>query len=169
MSENIAKTLNDLVIDINEVKPRDKNPRRGDIDVIKESLKANGQYRPIVVNKKTDEVLAGNHTLKAAKALGWKKIAATFVDVSEEEAQRIVLVDNRANDLADYDEFLLAEIIKELDDDLLGTGFTKEAADAIIAQTTIDFEPEAADSQPQLDSFDPITCPHCGGSFVRQE
>lgn len=44
-----------------------KNPRRGDVEAIKGSLVANGQYRPIVVNKGTHtgrpfEVLAGNRT-----------------------------------------------------------------------------------------------------------
>ena len=48
-----------------------RNARRGNIKAIAESLRANGQYKPIVVNKGTktgrpDEVLVGNHTLDAA-------------------------------------------------------------------------------------------------------
>ena len=46
------------------------------------------------------EVLAGNHTLLAARALGWKEIAATFVEVDDEYAKRILLVYNRTDDLA---------------------------------------------------------------------
>jgi ParB/Sulfiredoxin domain len=42
------------------------NPRRGDVEAIKTSLRAHGQYRPIVVNRPTMQVLAGNHTLEAA-------------------------------------------------------------------------------------------------------
>jgi ParB-like nuclease family protein len=85
------------------LRPYPGNPRRGSVEAIKASLRAHGQYRPIVVNRPTMQVLAGNHTLEAAKQLGWKEIAATFVDVDDEQARRIVLVDNRTNDLADYD------------------------------------------------------------------
>ena len=35
------------------------NPRRGDIDAIATSLKAHGQYRPIVVQYGTNYILAG--------------------------------------------------------------------------------------------------------------
>lgn len=83
------------------------NPRRGDIEAIAQSLKAHGQYRPIVVQYGTNFILAGNHTYKAAKKLGWKKIKITYVDVTEERAKQIVLADNRLTDLASYNEPLL--------------------------------------------------------------
>ena len=82
---------------LDDLTPWPRNPRRGNVELIAESLKAHGQYRPIVVRKATKEVLAGNHTLAAAKRLGWEKIGATFVDVDAETAERIVLIDNRAN------------------------------------------------------------------------
>lgn len=123
--ENIHETLNGLIVNISELKQRKKNARRGDVSLIKESLEVNGQYRPIVVNKKTGEVLAGNHTLRAAKLLGWEKIAATYVEADEDQAARIVLIDNRANDVADYDDLLLSALLKEFGD-LAGTGYTEK-------------------------------------------
>jgi ParB-like chromosome segregation protein Spo0J len=36
------------------------NPRKGNIKELVESLKANGQYKPIVVQKSTKQILAGN-------------------------------------------------------------------------------------------------------------
>ena len=63
--------------------------------------------------------------------LGWTEIAATFVDVDEEQAKRIVLVDNRSNDLAGYDDGLLAELLEELPD-LDGTGYDLAALDALL-------------------------------------
>ena len=65
-AENIHAPLAKLTLPIGEVHPRKGNPRRGDIDVIAESLERNGQFRPIVVNKATGEILAGNHTYAAA-------------------------------------------------------------------------------------------------------
>ena len=91
-------------VPVGELTPWPRNPRRGNVALIAESLERHGQYRPIVVRKATGEVLAGNHTLAAAKKLGWPEIAATIVDVDAETAERIVLIDNRSNDVAGYDE-----------------------------------------------------------------
>lgn len=41
------------------------------------------------------EVLAGNHTLQAARELGMAEVTVTQLDVDEEQARRIMLVDNR--------------------------------------------------------------------------
>lgn len=160
MSEQIAEPLNDLVVDISTVKPRGKNPRRGDVEVIKESLKVNGQYRPIVVNKNNGEVLAGNHTLKAATALGWQKIAVTYVDADEEEAARIVLVDNRANDLATYENNTLIELLQEFED-LSGTGYSNDELEQLLKNLS---DPEEYDGKNDPDDVpepkkDPKTKP----------
>jgi site-specific DNA-methyltransferase (adenine-specific) len=109
--------------------------RQGDVGAISESLKLHGQYRPIVVQKSTGHILAGNHTYKAAKALKWKQIAATYVDVTDDQAVRILLMDNRANDLASYDDPALAEILKQLmetEQRLEGTGFDPDDLEQLL-------------------------------------
>jgi len=106
------------------------NPRRGDIDAIALSLTAHGQYRPIVVQASTKHVLAGNHTLKAAKKLGWKKIKAVLVDVDDDTAKKIVLADNRLTDLAGYNEPLLKSLLQALPE-LDGTGFTQSEVETL--------------------------------------
>ena len=63
----IPATLQDLAVPLDTLRPYARNPRRGDVATIVESLRANGQYRPIVVRSSTREVLAGNHTLAAAR------------------------------------------------------------------------------------------------------
>lgn len=104
-----------------------RNPRQGNISVIRTSLLVNGQYRPVVANRGTftgraSEVLAGNHTLMAARDAGWSDIAVCWVDVDDDHATRIVAADNRTADLGDYDERLLAELLSDLPD-LDGTGY----------------------------------------------
>jgi DNA modification methylase len=126
-----APRLETKRVEIDALEPYPDNPRRGDLAAIAESLEANGQYRPIVVNERTGQVLAGNHTLEAAKRLGWKRIAATYVDVDEERARRIVLADNRTNDLAGYDAEALAELLGQLDG-LDGTGYEPEDLDQLL-------------------------------------
>lgn len=112
-----------------------RNARRGNVAAIAESLRVNGQYKPIVVNKgtKTDrpnEVLVGNHTLDAAASLSWESIDAVMVDVDDDQARRIVLADNRTSDLGAYDDELLLELLMEADD-LEGTAFTVDDVDAL--------------------------------------
>ena len=87
------------------------NPREGDIPAIAASLVAHGQYRPVVVSKRTNRVLVGNHTVAAAVDLGWRRIGVTYVDVDEDGERRIVLVDNRLADLATYDQDGLERLV----------------------------------------------------------
>ncbi|WP_195393661.1 ParB/RepB/Spo0J family partition protein [Actinomyces urogenitalis] len=143
--------LETVQIDVESVHPHHKNPRRGDIDAIAKSLTTNGQYRAIVVNKGTHtgrpyEVLAGNHTLLAARKIGLDTIAAHIIDVDEEQATRIVLADNRTADLGDYDLHELEDLANSLPD-LEGTGYTTETLDEILnAATTADTLPEPGDA-----------------------
>lgn len=132
----IPESLLPLAVPVDDLTGYYRNPRTGDVGAIAESLRVNGQYKAIVVNRGThtgrpNEILAGNHTWAAAKELGWEQIAATFVDVSDEDAARIVVVDNRTSDLAGYDSELLADILEELPD-LGGTGYDQNALDKLL-------------------------------------
>lgn len=131
---SIRPEIANLAKPIDSVTPHPRNVRQGDIGAICGSLNAHGQYRPIVVHKSTNHILAGNHTYQAAKALGWKKIAMTFVDCDDEQALRILLVDNRANDLAIYDDSALADLLKELNasEGLEGTLFDGDDLDDLL-------------------------------------
>ena len=123
-------------VDINSIEAHPKNVRQGDIGAISESLKTHGQYRPIVVDRRTNRILAGNHTWKAAKALGWQQISAGFVETKDDdEALRILLADNRTTDLAVYDDNNLADLLKALaatDTGLEGTLFDGDDLDDLL-------------------------------------
>ena len=56
--------------EIDTLLPFPNNPRRGNVKKLRESLEANGQYKPIVVQASTRYILAGNHLWQAAKELG---------------------------------------------------------------------------------------------------
>ncbi|MGW2719769.1 ParB/RepB/Spo0J family partition protein [Streptomyces sp. NPDC001492] len=140
-ASRIPASLSDLAVPIDELAPYHRNPRTGDLDSITESLSTNGQYRPIVVNRGTltgrpNEILAGNHTFKAAKQLDWEEIAVTWLDVDDDAAAKIVIVDNRTSDLAGYDTVLLADILTELPD-LQGTGYDQEQLDQLLDETAL--------------------------------
>jgi hypothetical protein len=144
MKGNIRTEIASLAIKVDDLREHPDNVRQGDVGAISESLTFHGQYRPIVVQRSTNYVLAGNHTLKAARSLGWSEVAATFVDCNDEQALRILLIDNRTNDLASYDEPALIDALKQLtatDQGLLGTAFDPSALDEMIAALGLD-DPE---------------------------
>lgn len=149
---NIREEIRHLAIPINELHTHPSNVRQGDVGAISESLKTHGQYRTIVYQQSTKRILAGNHTYKAAVALGWTHIAATPVICDDQQALRILLTDNKANDLATYDEPELIELLKELaatTDGLEGTLFDGDELDSLI-QDNSHFElPTDVDDVPE--------------------
>jgi hypothetical protein len=91
-----------------------KNPRRGAVAEVIESLREFGQHRPVVVQRTTGEVIVGNHMLKAAKQLGWNEIDALIVDDTDDAALRRAIADNAVGDKATWDDEELAEVMQEI-------------------------------------------------------
>ena len=108
---------------VEKLESHPNNPRRGDVDTIVESLKTNGQFRPIVISS-DNVVLAGNHTLQAAVKLGLPKIDVVRLPVTgdSDEAVRVMLADNRSSDMSTYDDADLIVLLESLTD-LEGTGY----------------------------------------------
>ena len=122
-------------VDVDSLVEFPDNPRTSNLDGIKESIKKHGQYRPLTVNKNNNQILTGNHTWLAMKELGIKDCAVMFVDVDELSAKKIVLVDNRANELATYDKEIMVDLLTEFMElgKLLGTGYSADEVDDILA------------------------------------
>lgn len=166
----------DLVVTsfaVGELQTFHKNPRVGAVAKIAESLQKRGQYRAIVVNVGTltgrpFEVLAGNHTLLAARSLGWSRIDATTVDVSDEDAAQIVAADNRLADLGGYDEALLLELLEDAGD-LSGTGYLDSDVAALARSLADPVALTGVDDAPELPAGEPVARlgdvfwlgPHC--------
>lgn len=117
------------VVAIDAVKPHPRNPRRGNVDLISESIQENGFYGAIIAQKSSGNIIAGNHRWKAAKASGAEKISVIYIDVDDDRALRIMLADNKASDDASNDDDALADLLRDLqasDEKLAGTLFTEE-------------------------------------------
>lgn len=104
------------------------NPRIGDAALLAESLTQHGQYKPIVVQRSTRRVIAGNQTLAAIRAQGWPDVRVLWIDVDDDRAARIAYIDNSAADRAKYDTALLVAGLENLPD-LTGTGFDYDELD----------------------------------------
>lgn len=129
-----------------------KNPRKGNVDSIRTSLEENGQFKPIVVQKSTGYILAGNHTFLAAQELGWDEMMVTTIDVDDELAKRIMLADNKTADGSEYDNAVLIDLLQELDD-LTGTGY--DGADLEMMMRAEARALESVDHVVSVDDFDP--------------
>lgn len=139
-------------VSIAELKFYPGNARRGDIDLIAESLGKLGQYKPIVVNA-DGTILAGNHTVMAAQRLGWETIDVHRVDVDDDTAKRIVIVDNKANDQSTYDVEDLVNLLTELPT-LEATGFTRDEVDQLLESLDdIDAEIPERPAEPAPEGF----------------
>lgn len=124
----IAPGIAHLAVPITEVLNHPANPNEGDVGAIAVQLDAHGQHTPIVVQASTGLVLAGNHTMIAARALGWTEIAAVKVDVDEGQSLEILVGDNRPARLSRDDPESLRDILVRLDaaGELDGSGYTPE-------------------------------------------
>ncbi len=129
---SLPTALEPLAVEVGEVKPHPDNARQHASSLLKESLEAHGQFKPLVVQESTGYVLAGNGILAAALELGWESVAAVHVAVDDEQARRILAVDNRASDLGTYDDEALAALLSDLPD-LSATGYTPDDLDDLMA------------------------------------
>lgn len=139
------KVLSTGQVPIAGLHPYPGNARTHDLPVIVRSLQRNGQYRAIVVQKKGMRILAGHGTVQAAGELEWTRVLAHLVECTPAEAKRIVLVDNRANDLAGYDDGALAQLLGSLGPGALdGTGYDDQALKQLLA--------DVANTSPERDT-----------------
>jgi ParB-like chromosome segregation protein Spo0J len=120
------KLPNPEEVPLKSLKAWPKNPRTHDLDSLKASLEANGQFRPILIQKSSGRIIAGHGTWQAAKALGWTDVTVQRLDVDDEAAKRILVADNRTSDHAGYNEGGLLKILESLPS-LTGTGFSDES------------------------------------------
>jgi hypothetical protein len=120
MINDIHSALAPLAVNIDSLNPLEVNPRHGSIPALKASLTEFGQMKPIVVREDENgikTIIAGNHTVEAAKQLGWTQIAAvTDNEMDEAQAIAFALVDNRVSELGTTDAALLAEAIVSVAD-----------------------------------------------------
>ncbi|MCZ7478813.1 ParB N-terminal domain-containing protein [Micromonospora sp. WMMC273] len=131
----IRAELAALAVPIDQVSNWPGNPRRGDIAKIKTSLTQHGQYTPLLVQASTGHVVKGNNTLIAMRELGATSVAVNKLDLTDDQARKILLLDNKTSDDAEYDEGELAALLAsfgEATDDLADTGWSTAELDELL-------------------------------------
>ncbi len=105
---------------LDDLVPDSMNARKGNVAVIVDSLREFGQHRPIVVQKETGRIIAGNHTFFAAQTLGWEEIDVIYVDDDDVTATRRAIADNATGDHARWDERILKDLLESVGEDVPG-------------------------------------------------
>ena len=154
---NIIPQLYPLATPMDRIRVSIRNPRTGHAVIeIAKSLAHYGQRKPIVVNRSTGEIEAGTGTYLAASSLGWKTIAAVFVEDDETTALGYAIVDNRLSELSGWDVNTLME-----DLDIIGLENQDEIIfdiDSLLGELQQDGDemPESVGWEPELEIGDSI-------------
>jgi ParB-like chromosome segregation protein Spo0J len=149
---------------IAELVEHPENPRRGDESAIEASMEAHGFYGAVLAQTSTRRIIAGNHRTRVARRRGETTVPVLFLDVDDDQARRLMLVDNRTQDLAAYDERALARLLEDLLEstgDLIGAGYDPDD----LAQLLARLEPDGPDAFAELDPDALVVeyrCPSCG-------
>lgn len=141
-----------IKLKIADIVPYDKNPRKNDgaVDAVAESIKQCGYCAPIVIDE-DNVILAGHTRLKALKKLKYKECECVRkVGMTEEQKRKYRLLDNKTNELAEWDMDLLKGELEGLD--FLDFDFGFDIADESAPQAIVE------DDAPEVDNqAEPIT------------
>ena len=150
---------------LSEIKPYKKNAKKHDETQIKnvmQSIKEFGVVQPIVVDR-TNTIIIGHCRYEAMKRLGFDQLQDDWVkvvDLSEAEAEKLRLLDNKLNE-SEWDLELLKDLVPSIDfsDFEIDFNLPEEVEDINLD----DFFEEAP---PKKDKeLKKIQCPHCGEWF----
>jgi ParB-like chromosome segregation protein Spo0J len=167
----IAEPLRPLARPITDFRLLDGNPRRGDVESVKRSLRRFGQRKPIVV-REDGTVEAGNTTLKAALELGWPELAAVAFGDDDATAKAFALADNRTSELGSFDPADLMTMVADVhvaDPELLeAASYTETDLNALLTGQRLpdgfrEYDESIADGATGAPLI--VPCPNCGHVF----
>lgn len=160
--------MTDSATHLKDLHPDPRNARRHtprNVGMIESALREVGAARSIVIDE-ANTVLAGNATIEAAAAAGIERVQVIDADgetivavrrtgLTPEQKARLALYDNRAAELAEWDEGVLAELAGEID---LSGLFRDDELEALLGELDKpagNGDPDAVPEPPA----DPITRP----------
>jgi hypothetical protein len=130
-------------VPIDSVIPDPENARlhpERNLAALANSLKRFGQQRPIVVSK-DGIIIAGNGAYGVMKSLGWTEVVVAFSSLEGDEARAYAIADNRAGELAAWNDDVLRKQLDELcqisPDLLSAAGYAEEELRALLERAPI--------------------------------
>lgn len=146
-----------------DLNPAPYNPRKispENLAALKQSITKFGLVEPLIVNKRTGNLVGGHQRLKVLQEQGATETDVVVVDLPEIEEKALNVALNSPTvqgQFTDDIQQLLSQIRAEfpiLSDEL---NFTP---------LEVDFSPVGVETQGKLDEKEPIVCPKCGHEFT---
>ena len=132
------------MVNIHELVEHPKNPNKHpakQLEMLAKIIEAQGFRRPIVVSSRSGYVIIGHGRLQAARLLGMEQVPVDYQDYKTEAAEYADMVaDNKIAELAEFDNTIFKDILKDIDDgfdfDLFGV--KDNELNALLAENSAD-------------------------------
>lgn len=155
MSVNFQEIMNSnqiVYMKLNQIIPDPGNSRVHDvhnIDVIKRSLLRFGQYRAFVIQKSNNYIRVGNGMYQAMLQIAKQNdqklqditVKCVVVDITDEQANVLSVVDNKSSDLSYNDNAKLGQIFKDMSQQNIQlTGFSTQQVSKILQSFNVNID-----------------------------
>lgn len=153
-------------IDISQVQPAVYNPRvisEDEMDGLVSSLRKFGFVEPLIINKRTNNLVGGHQRLKAADLLGLTTVPVTYVDLSEIEEKALNIALNSHTIQGKYDHEILPTLLEEIKLEM--PDLSKELRlDQLERDLKLVFDPVDSYQEKEVDENISLKndCPSCG-------
>lgn len=149
--------------------PYENNPRKNDqaVDAVVESIKQCGYVAPIIVDEE-NVILAGHTRYKALVKLGRKDVEVVVrAGLSDEQKRKYRILDNKTNELAEWDFEKLEKEMADLDFPDFSFDFNIDETETIAGKEQSIRDGEEIDIDDYSDEQFECECPKCGFKFNR--
>ena len=174
-------------IKLSDIKPYWRNPRVGDIEKVRQSIKDYGYNQYIVVDR--DNIIIVGHTrYKALQELAlempeYKEITVLVSGLDPRKAKEYRIVDNQTGDQSEWILDRLSQELRELDNAVAIKYFTEDELNKLVREGAgaVNFKPvdqeavqqsgdQLASQMTVLDAqrkrtLRKVICPHCNEEF----
>lgn len=121
----------------------DLQPGDEEYESIRYSLDRYGLVQPIVWNERTGNVVSGHQRLTVLQNQGVQEVEVSVVNLDDIAEKQLNIALNKTEGSWDNDK--LTELLIELGEDAIRTGFTQEEIDVLQNELSSYFDEEAAD------------------------
>lgn len=165
-------------VEIDSLEEWPDNPKLHDNESIENSIKEFDITKPILVQKSTRRIIAGNGRVEVLKGMGYTEVPVIFLDMDDIKAKAYMLVDNQLPMSGGWDDTLLKQIIAglkfeapDLKLDELGfkdliEGIDNSIPDMLYSQEDMKDAKKKLDTKKSSQELNEIVCPHCGKTFM---
>lgn len=164
-------------VKVSSITPYENNPRiisEKSLEAVRLSIEKYGMVQPIVTDTKR-VIIAGHTRHQALVQLGVETVEIYEVDMPEEKARALRVIDNRVGELSDWDRSALTMELREMEDSILRTYFWDVDLELGQLKTALrDVSEEEIDAATDKVSTIPerakvpttqVECPACKGTF----